>query len=700
MARSIRFKKDSVCDSWQETSQGGYECAGYGEIEVPIQDWKFFPEYINSVYIPGDTIKNIDLSIALPELDLWLGRSYKNVHFEISVLYQGEVSDWLDISSSGLVNGQFTGANIRSAKVSLNLKNLVHLGAGIHTASIVVKAYEVINGQRNFIEQCPEPVKFVLNVKEGKAIQNPDFRERKITYNLDTQKYTGDLEFTINAPEAIYSHLGISPDPYKFHYDIVEWGTQSRKLRLRESNHSIVKSMYPKGVYRKSIILYNRDYKQHAEIPLIVTIIDNETLRDFSVVPTEFDLVVSKTNNEIKIAKANIYNPQDLEISVKLSPSFLDDVKVENNQLKFQTMDLTDIALGKYSGEIILVSGTLEKRVKVNLKVIQSLVSDFRRGTYYFALDKNKISLSRTTPAASYITLKLEMYFKGYGRELMETQDYSYPYFRDEIELYPGEEVQDFFIRCKELTEDNVWTLFDEQYNLALVNITIKEFDIEDRELSESQLNNIFFAPGRRPKCYPFFTDFGKRRVFENSKIRLNTDVLFENKALSGLFKQYNESISEYKKGHKVVAFNLDNDRFAGAKKTIVRAGDLEFIPFPKPKGGKVIHLFFENQNLVLDWFTCPAHHHRKFDFHHITDELTGEKFGALETENFIINTGWILKEEIELINALLKSRICFIVIGTDIIKARPIGRKNEMYDTTQNLYSMDLEFNIKQNER
>lgn len=64
------------------------------------------------------------------------------------------------------------------------------------------------------------------------------------------------------------------------------------------------------------------------------------------------------------------------------------------------------------------------------------------------------------------------------------------------------------------------------------------------------------------------------------------------------------------------------------------------------------------------------------------------------------MNTEWILREEIELINALLKSRICFIVIDSEIIKARPMGKKNEMHDTAENLYSMDLEFNIKQNER
>lgn len=270
----------------------------------------------------------------------------------------------------------------------------------------------------------------------------------------------------------------------------------------------------------------------------------------------------------------------------------------------------------------------------VNLRVIQSLVSDFRGSAYYFALDKNKVTMTKTTPTASYISVKLKMYFKGYGREHREEQEYTYHYFGDEMELYPGEEVQDFFIRCNEFIEDNVWQNFENQYNLAIVNIIIKEFSAEDVELGESRLNNIFFAPRRKPKCSPFFTDFGKRRVFEQSKIRLNTDVLSEHPALSRLFDQYDEPLPALEQKHEVFAFNFEKHRFPNASKTMIKSGNMEFIPFPEPKGGKLIHLFFENQNLVLEWFSCPADYQRKFDFNHITDELTGEKFGVLETEN------------------------------------------------------------------
>lgn len=697
MAKPIRFKKEELeaerCGDPNSPSTCYWVPIGVF-IDVPMQDWKFFPEYINSTYIQGGNIPENTIRIQFPELDLWTERKYKNVHFEIMALYQGDVADWLDFQSNQLTLNQFNKANIREANVKLVLKNLTHLPAGIHTANIIIKAYEVSGGQKTFIEQCPEPLKVVLNVKAGTVPQNPDFRERRITFHKDTWQLTGDTQIVLNNID-IDAISGV----YPFNHHIVKEPSRTLLYISTEDGEDAVMAVLPKGVERREIVL-SKNKQRVGQIPLLISVIDNETLRDFSVVPTEFDLSVSKTTNEIRTATAKIYNPQNLRISVKLAPSFLANVRIENGELRFETATLTDMPLGKYSGEIILISGSLEKRVAVNLRVVQTLVSDFRGAAYYFALDKNKVTMTRTSPTASYISLILELYYKGYGKEYRERQEYTHHYFNDQIELFPGEEVQDFFIRCQSLMADSLSLTAEYQYSLAIANIIIKEFNDNNEELSESRLNNIFFAPGRKPKCFPFFTDFGKRRVFEQSKIRLNTDILSENPALSGLFDQYDEPMPALEKKNEVFAFNFEKHRFSNASKTMITAGNLEFVPFPEPKGGKLIHLFFENQNLVLEWFSCPADYQRKFDFNHITDELTGEKFGALESENWVINTGWILREEIEFINALLKSRICFIVIGNQIIKARPMSKKNELYNTAENLYSMDLEFNIKQNER
>ena len=37
----------------------------------------------------------------------------------------------------------------------------------------------------------------------------------------------------------------------------------------------------------------------------------------------------------------------------------------------------------------------------------------------------------------------------------------------------------------------------------------------------------------------------------------------------------------------------------------------------------------------------------------------------------------------------------CFIMIGDLRLKAVAVGKKNEMYDTSEHLYQMDLELNV-----
>ena len=145
--------------------------------------------------------------------------------------------------------------------------------------------------------------------------------------------------------------------------------------------------------------------------------------------------------------------------------------------------------------------------MKINLKVIRNIESDFKDKAYYFALDPNQVKITKTNPKASYVTMILEMYYRGYDKEYRERQEYAQHYFGEEIIFYPGEEIQDFFIHAQEIKFQE---LMQYQFSMASVNIIIKEFDAEDHELSEARLNNLFFVPGKKPKCFPFFTDFAK----------------------------------------------------------------------------------------------------------------------------------------------------------------------------------------------
>lgn len=59
------------------------------------------------------------------------------------------------------------------------------------------------------------------------------------------------------------------------------------------------------------------------------------------------------------------------------------------------------------------------------------------------------------------------------------------------------------------------------------------------------------------------------------------------------------------------------------------------------------------------------------------------------------LNTGWLLREEIDVVDDIIASRVCFIQIGNKTIKAYPISKKNELWDSEEHLFQTDLEFNI-----
>ena len=97
----------------------------------------------------------------------------------------------------------------------------------------------------------------------------------------------------------------------------------------------------------------------------------------------------------------------------------------------------------------------------------------------------------------------------------------------------------------------------------------------------------------------------------------------------------------------------------------------------------------------MFEWFSAHDKYRMVSEFEHYFDAENKLKYGSKRKKSLTINTGWVLREEIALIDDLLGSNLCFIMIGNLRLKAVAVGKKNEMYDTSEHLYQMDLEFNV-----
>lgn len=691
---SQRFKLIRDCH-WGSTGQDDAEeiCI---EHRIPIYEWEVNPVSITATpYRQGDNLPtNYFINIIhFPELNLWEDSRYSNYRYKIRVEYSNSSVEWLDFSASELNGNTFSPLDLQSSKVSLIFKNVNQLSPGTYNAVVYIEAYGIAYGSNSgeyFVEHNPTPININFKVEPGDNDGGvyADKQDYYLTFNKSTNTLSGDTLITVyniipdvvsvqNVPYGLSIQGGGGTNPVRTTFLM---GLQSTQL--------------PVGNYTEKLKLVYDGVNSQEEVNIHLNVVDDDTpiTPDFDIAPKIFSYIVTKQPSEFKTGEVSISNPQNLDIQVTLKPSFIDTAVIINNKLTFTTVDSADLQIGDYSGEVVLQSGDVTKKVMVYLKVAQGLASDFNGKAYYFALDGHKVTITKTNPIASYAVVEMNMFFKAFGVEHSEVQKYSYPYFKDKIVFEPGQDVQDFFVKCTEHTPAGY------QMNLAPVSISVKEYDAEDNELQESRLNHIFFAPGKTPKCFPLWTDFSVRRTYENSKIRINADIQKQHDELNSLYQNYSESKSASLSKLEVHAFDFERSKFHIGANDVVVGNNYTLIPFPNEDN--LIHLFFENQNLVLDWFSCPGNFQEKYDFKHLFDDAEKVKFGSLESKNIVLNTGWILREEVEVINAILKSRICFIQIGDKMIAAKAITKKNELYDTLSSRFNMELEFNIYTDER
>lgn len=686
----------------EQTEYGGWEEVPY-EYEAPMQEWEFTPATYDTSYTIGGAIpidKYID--ITFPELDLWIESPYNQVRYKAKISYNGNHTNWLDIQSNYLNNGVFTVLNIRTNRLNLDFSMIGNLSAGIYTANIIIEAYGVEDNVEHYIESRSVPVTLRVSGDSGgnPPVQSvpTDKEVYNLRYNKSTKILSGDTKIQVFSVNDVYViqnrwpfNLGATlsniADQRK-EYDLFVI-TEDDEINENwfDANTSLINKAL--GNYSERVLIHANGTKKY--ITLNVEVYENT--QDFRISQTSFHYLVMKNPSETKAESVRIENPNNMQISILAKPSFVESVEIVNNSLRFSTTPSSSLGLGTYEGEIVLSSGSVTRKIAITIKVVQALQSDFQNQRYYFTLDKNKISMEKTNPNAAYVKVQLQMYFNGFGREHREVQSYDYPYFGGKVEIFPGEEIQDFFIKCKTLD-----TLQNPNFNysLAVVQIKITEHRDNDEQLSEFHIKNLLFAPGRKPKCFPIFTDHRVRGTIPDSIIRVSVDTFRPTSELSHLNTLYSNPFAPLPAKAEVHTFSYQRKNFRNdLENSIITTGQLEWIPLPKYKNP--IHIFWENQNLVFDWLTASSRNEKSIEYEHLTntDDEQSEKYGTKKRKILTLNTGWLLREEIDVVDDIIASRVCFIQIGSKTIKAYPISKKNELWDSEEHLFQTDLEFNI-----
>lgn len=696
----MRMKTVEQCSSISLQWQCSYT-------QEPINDWIIAPQNPLFNWSKGNAYpRDLVRQIQVPELQ-YVYPGYDSFKFKIYTT-DSAPSQWLSIQNDKLVGDELLLQPGESTNFLYKFINLELLPAGEYVNQINIIAFGIKNGVATELtaENIYSSGVIKLTVSgtgSGGGGTNPPIdskvRPHKSQYQLsviisnagpwDVVATFGDTEIKVlgnDNNENIYiEDVNTASGRYPLIVNPRNVGANGNigELVYRYSN-------YPSGFHKLFFNILNDNAQVLYTFPVLLTLTDETS---FEVSPEFITQSIDKSNTSATELKAVLSNPNNFNISVLSKPEFVQAVNITGNNISILVKPGNNLSLGNHAGDIVFTSGNVTRKISLTITVINFVLSDFIGELYYFALDKRKIIITRSNSLATKVYMKLEIFFSGYGQQYQDTQEFQLSYFKGSAEFDPGKEIQDFFIRNRELVGINDFVSF----GLAQVNINFTERNDSNEILNTYSLPKLYFAPGKKPKCFPLFTDHPVRRTFPDSKITLSTDILSNKNEISELLDLYNEEKPAGNYSAAVKTYFFFRNKFKpDLIRNIISGDKIQYLPVPAPQ--KTAHIFWENQNLVMDWFSASVYNTENMEFENIisTNYKDGhnEKYDSIKTKSIQLQTGWFLKEERELIDDLMASRFCIIEVDSKIYKALPNGKKNPKPsdDTT---HSVILEFEL-----
>lgn len=332
---------------------------------------------------------------------------------------------------------------------------------------------------------------------------------------------------------------------------------------------------------------------------------------------------------------------------------------------------------------------------------------------FFFTLDDTKVLQVSSANATSYFTLKATITFYDFHSAVAKEKvlEYKLPLFKGAQTYVIGRKVHRFL--AKQKTFSNTFGFI---IKTTTVDFEVKEIDSSDDTVLDTQtLTAVKFIPGPIPKLKSgnvaiLSTNSNHERVTKDGLFLVNL-LLPEGTHQLKLFKNEVEVDSE-----SITATAADNvfskkiivKDFTGAKGdvfTINIADGLlvkSFVVFPDNKTSK--QLLFVGNNHLLRSLECTGDFSFPTEYDQITHTYYRNLIEVLEIvttekiKKLKLNTGWILKTDVEVIDTLLESsNVLLIENNSTVLEMVPLAKKMTGEDSEKFLYAYDLEFYINQ---
>lgn len=756
----IRTYIEKICRSSQAgkpTSQGGYEWIEVCyEVEKPIPDWNISPATILKEWHPSQPIPSTEnLTVHYPELGLLtVYKKYNGFRFYARIA-ANEYVELIAPTGEDLEN--LIGLQHNLQLRYNNFSKLPEKGDVKVKVTLGVIATEEKNGKVNEIDLPTERKEIVITLRRtDKETPKPNPNDKPVlnmVLNTATKELTGDTSFTFSTEPLDYYH-GI-----KLHHDF--WYNRSLSDYINfdtrtewYKDHSINTPFTIKGIEWNSIgrslfdinltgtknnatavFSLSQFYKENPTIKTFafdlsknqtltfenhfnidgryigftinLTVINDTTA--FHIDKKEFKYLLKTDKKERAEGVFTIKNPNRLTFTIN-NADFLEVTEIKGNGeeevvVKFRSQSSELMTVGEHKGWIKVTSSAGSEQIVQVLITVQTDIT-FAIKKVYFCLDKELTHIRQTDPQSEFVSVALTMEFNGYGRSFTSTQSYDYVFFEGVATVDIGQEVQDFFRDITPSLEINTKKLLSpkEIFKATKVSAKIKETNFKGVVFKTHTLNDLRYLPGKKPKAYPYLTQSRLRSTYKQSLISVSA-LTQEVRARSlGQIGSNLIDLSAIKDPLAVAIFSFlraTADVTYGAT-TIIRKETLSLEPKPEPNGTPISALF-QNQNFCPDWFSFAGEYEALVSYEHTLADnvLLSEDYKAQvkSKRTYKLNTGWLFPEEIEVLWELIKSPVCFLRIAGEWLKVIPITQKPLSFDSTRNLHSFVVEFQLSSND-
>lgn len=369
--------------------------------------------------------------------------------------------------------------------------------------------------------------------------------------------------------------------------------------------------------------------------------------------------VIKDTSEKSSVLK--VTNPLSLDFTLESSDWLIISETSGNSSKDINITTKTDaLEPGTHSGfvKIIFDGGNINISVQLILKQFIKIdeSSDF-------CLDISPVSFGRINELGSYVRVTMKATYTVLGIETIFEKPFIIPYIDDQASFSLGRKLHNYFPRVKK-------SLFDfpnssEFMKSINCDLVVEELDLDYKTLMTESISGLKFLPGNKPKMFPVLSNYGHRKFNNGSQFFL-THITGESVYLE--------------------------------KTTVAPKSDIiSYYEFPK--SFRPVHAQWENQNLLPEWFTFTGDYTISADFTHLTSKnvLTSlmQKFDTAKIKKLSINTGFMLAQELEMMEEMIMNRLVFVQIEDKIYQCYNATVKMVLESSSQDIIERDLEFII-----